>query len=194
MLSYLPTKFRISIERYQTPSRRTIWISARLARRRSLTNHNNMDAVMLFHYGWPLPRPHNRAEMSGETDRMLAWCLQESLQCEGSFRSSGDDDSVEEAESFGTVFLSPIGIWNERHRFWTKQDLPQAAGFAHGFEATFSSIKRAGLREACTTPPPSSHLAQLATSIRRLLMRCTRARRRWRRAHALDHNPDNLHR
>ncbi len=90
------------------------------------TNHNNMDAVVLFRYGWPFASAKQRLEISQEINRMLAWCLTESLQSDGSFRASGDDDSIEEAEYFGVAFLARAGYFDARRRFWTRRDFPES--------------------------------------------------------------------
>ena len=90
------------------------------------TNHNNMDAVVLFHYGWNVATPSQRLEMAEEIGKMLHWCLTESLLADGSFRISSDDDSVEESEYFGAAFLSRVGFFDRRNRFWTQKDFPEA--------------------------------------------------------------------
>ncbi len=90
------------------------------------SNHNNMDAVVLFHYGWDSATPAQKKIMAQEIEKMLGWCLTESLQSDGSFRSNSDDDSIEEAEYFGTAFLARIGYFDRNRRFWTDQAFPEA--------------------------------------------------------------------
>jgi hypothetical protein len=89
------------------------------------SNHNNMDAIVLFHYGWPTASPAERTAIAAEIQKMLAWCLANSLQSDGSFRSSPADDSIEEAEYFGAAFLARIGFFDKSRRFWTTQDFTQ---------------------------------------------------------------------
>ncbi|MBV9762290.1 MAG: hypothetical protein JO340_17150 [Acidobacteriaceae bacterium] len=91
------------------------------------TNHNNMDAVVLFHYGWSAATPAEKAVIAAEIRKMLAWCLADSLQSDGSFRSSPADDSIEEAEYFGAAFLARIGFFDKSRRFWTTEDFAQSA-------------------------------------------------------------------
>ncbi len=90
------------------------------------SNHNNMDAVVLFHYGWNSATPGQRKTMTEEIDKMLSWCLSESLQPDGTFRTTARDDSLEESEYFGTAFLARIGFFDKPRRFWTDQEFPEA--------------------------------------------------------------------
>ncbi len=90
-------------------------------------NHNDMDVVTLFRYGWPTASPAQRAQMSGEIQKMLDWCLAQSLQPDGSFKVNVADGSVEDAEYYGASFLDRIGFFDPSKRFWTDQDFPQAA-------------------------------------------------------------------
>ena len=92
------------------------------------TNHNNMDAAVLFKFGWNSATEGQKRTMAAEISRMLDWCLSDSLQPDGSFRLRGyGDDSVEEANYFGVAFLARIGFFDKRRCFWTNQDFPQSA-------------------------------------------------------------------
>jgi hypothetical protein len=92
------------------------------------TNHNNMDAAVLFKFGWNSATEKQKKTMAAEIRRMLDWCFRDSLQPDGSFRLRGyGDDSVEEANYFGVAFLARIGFFDKRRRFWTNQDFPQSA-------------------------------------------------------------------
>jgi len=90
-------------------------------------NHNNMDVVALFHYGWSEASPAQKKAMAAETERMLTWCLHESLQPDGSFKVNIADGSLEDAEYYGTSFLARIGFFDPSQRFWTDRDFPEAA-------------------------------------------------------------------
>lgn len=92
------------------------------------TNHNNMDAVVLMRASWKAMTPAQRRQGRAEIRRMLHWCLTESLQADGSFKPSigGGDDSIEEGEHFGVVFLARIGYFDKSKRFWTSEDFPEA--------------------------------------------------------------------
>ena len=87
-------------------------------------NHNNMDVVTLFRYSWPTATEEQRKAMHDEIARMLKWCLAESFRSDGSFEVNIADGSVEDAEYYGTAFLSRIGYFNPRLRFWTSDNLP----------------------------------------------------------------------
>lgn len=90
-------------------------------------NHNNMDVVALFRYGWDQASGAQRKAMAAEIDRMLTWCLHDSLQSDGSFKVNIGDASLEDAEYYGASFLARIGFFDSAQRFWTERDFPQAA-------------------------------------------------------------------
>ncbi len=90
-------------------------------------NHNNMDVVALFHYGWSQASPEQRKAMAAEIDHMLTWCLHNSLQPDGSFKVNIADGSLEDAEYYGTSFLARIGYFDSAQRFWTDRTFPEAA-------------------------------------------------------------------
>ena len=91
-----------------------------------LWNHNNMDVVALFHLGWSEASPAQKKAISTEIDRMLTWCLHDSLQPDGSFKVNIADGSLEDAEYYGTSFLARIGFFDQSQRFWTDRDFPEA--------------------------------------------------------------------
>lgn len=90
-------------------------------------NHNNMDVVALFRLGWADASAQQKKTMSAEIDRMLNWCLHESLQQDGSFKVNIADGSVEDAEYYGTSFLSRLGYFDPSLRFWTDREFPESA-------------------------------------------------------------------
>jgi hypothetical protein len=89
-------------------------------------NHNNMDVVTLFQYGWPVASDRQRKAMQAEIEKMLHWCLTGSLQPDGSFKPVIADGSLEESMEYGVAFLARIGFFDKSKRFWTNQDFPQA--------------------------------------------------------------------
>ncbi len=92
------------------------------------TNHNNMDAVVLFKYAWPFMKAEQKSALAAEIRKMLDWCLHDSLQADGSFMLDPDDqESAEEQTYFGVAFLSRIGFFDKSERFWTTEDFPPAA-------------------------------------------------------------------
>ncbi len=89
-------------------------------------NHNNMDVVALFRYGWAQASPAQQKAMAFEIDRMLTWCLRDSLQPDGSFKANIADGSVEDGEYYGASFLARIGFFDPAARFWTDRTFPDA--------------------------------------------------------------------
>ncbi len=104
-------------------------------------NHNNMDVVTLFKFGWPGASDAQKKAMSVEIEKMLHWCLTESLQADGSFKPNIADGSIEEGMDYGAAFLGRIGYFDKSKRFWTDRDFPDApavrdriAGYIHKHE------------------------------------------------------------
>lgn len=90
-------------------------------------NHNSMDVARIFELGWSHASPAQRAAMKVELQKMLDWCLRESLRPDGSFVVLEADDSVETSIYFGTQFLARVGYFDRSRRFWTDSDFPRAA-------------------------------------------------------------------
>lgn len=89
-------------------------------------NHNNMDVVAIFKAGWSQASTEQRRAMTAEIDKMLVWCLNESLQADGSFKPHVADGSLEEGVYYGASFLSRIGFFDKSERFWTDRDFGNA--------------------------------------------------------------------
>ena len=51
-------------------------------------NHLNWDLVIVFRYAWPSLDEATRARVRDHIQRMLDWCLAQSMQSDGSFRTS----------------------------------------------------------------------------------------------------------
>ncbi|MGB6692149.1 MAG: hypothetical protein WBE76_30260 [Terracidiphilus sp.] len=89
------------------------------------TDHNNMDVAVLFQFGWNAASDSQREAMAEQIQKMLDWCLAQSLQADGTF-AQGGDDSIEQNLYFGVAFLSRIGFFDRRRRCWTQHDFPEA--------------------------------------------------------------------
>jgi hypothetical protein len=89
-------------------------------------NHNNMDVVALFKVGWNEADENQKKAISVEIQKMLDWCLTNSLQADGSFKPNIGDGSFEEGVYYGTSFLGRIGFFNKADRFWTNQEFSQS--------------------------------------------------------------------
>jgi hypothetical protein len=93
----------------------------------SYLTHHNMDVVVLFQYAWPHMNEVQRRAASIEIEKMLQWCLKDSVLPGGSFRAStGGEDSLEEDEYFGVAFLARAGYFDAARRFWTDRPFPEA--------------------------------------------------------------------
>ncbi len=87
--------------------------------------HHNMDVVVLFQYAWPHMREVQRRAASIEIEKMLQWCLKDSVLPDGSFRAStGGEDSLEEDEYFGVAFLARAGYFDASRRFLDRSTVP----------------------------------------------------------------------
>jgi hypothetical protein len=89
-------------------------------------NHHSMDAVVLFQFGWPYATDAQKKAIAIEIDKMIRWCLAESLQPDGTFKQHDGDGSLEESCYFGTAFLARAGFFDKSKRFWTDQEFPEA--------------------------------------------------------------------
>jgi len=65
--------------------------------------------------------------MAAEIDRMLTWCLHDSLQPNGSFKVNIADGSLEDAEYYGASFLARVGFFDRAQRFWTDRNFPESS-------------------------------------------------------------------
>jgi hypothetical protein len=90
------------------------------------SNHHNMDVAVLLRYGWPFLNDSQKQDVAAELHKMLRWCLTQSLQPDGSFRTEAGEDSIEEQTYFGVAFLARIGYFDPSRRFWTTEDFPDA--------------------------------------------------------------------
>ena len=89
-------------------------------------NHHDMDVVELFRLGWPNASAEQRVAIAREIALMLDWCLTKSVQPDGSFKISPEDESIETSFYFGTSFLVRAGYFDKARRFWTDRDFPEA--------------------------------------------------------------------
>jgi hypothetical protein len=85
-------------------------------------NHLNWDLVIIFRYAWPSLDQATRARVRDEIQQMLDWCLSQSLQADGSFKTSEIDDTLGDAQMYGAWFLRDVGYFEPTRRFWTSKD------------------------------------------------------------------------
>lgn len=72
-------------------------------------NHLNWDVVKIFRAAWPTLDDATREQCRAEISRMLDWCLADSYQPDGSFKTSDIDDTLIDACSYGNYFLNETG-------------------------------------------------------------------------------------
>jgi hypothetical protein len=89
-------------------------------------NHLNWDLVIVFRYAWPSLDEVTRARVRDHIQRMLDWCLAQSLQSDGSFRTSEIDDTLGDAQMYGALFLRDTGYFDPAQRFWTSKSFPES--------------------------------------------------------------------
>jgi hypothetical protein len=92
---------------------------------RFMSNHHNMDLVKLWQLGWPHATPAQRTQISAAVAEMLHFCLKQSLQPDGSFKSP-EEDTLGSSYYFGVGFLHEIGYFAKANRFWTERTFPEA--------------------------------------------------------------------
>jgi hypothetical protein len=89
-------------------------------------NHLNWDLVTIFRFAWPSLDQATRAHVRDEIQQMLDWCLSQSLQADGSFKTSEIDDTLGDAQMYGAWFLRDAGYFEPKRRFWTRKDYPES--------------------------------------------------------------------
>jgi hypothetical protein len=113
-------------------------------------NHLNWDMVKVFREAWPMLDEPTRARVRTLIKKMLAWCLANSLQPDGSFKVSELDDTVGDAYSYGVSFLRETGYFSRQERFWTSEEFPDAPNVRARIEARIKTIgvNDPGVRDA----------------------------------------------
>lgn len=91
-----------------------------------MSNHHNLDIVTLWRLGWDHATPQQRTQIETAVSQMLDFCLHESLQPDGTFKSP-EEDTLSSAFYFGVSFLRDIGYFSKSNRFWTTRQFPESA-------------------------------------------------------------------
>jgi hypothetical protein len=105
-------------------------------------NHLNWDAVKIYRVAWPTLDVATRDRVRAEISRMLDWCLTNSLQPDGSFKTSDLDDTLVDACSYGDSFLNETGFYDREKRFWTDQDFPNTDAIHDRIKAKLKMLGR----------------------------------------------------
>lgn len=106
-------------------------------------NHLNWDAVKIFRTAWPNMDEQTRRLARAEISTMLEWCLANSLQADGSFKTSDLDDTLVDACTYGDRLLRETGFYDREKRFWTDQDFPEAKAIRKKVKAKLKTFGRA---------------------------------------------------
>ena len=126
-------------------------------------NHLNWDVVKILKAAWPSLDEATHIRGSAEIDRMLNWCLKDSLQGDGSFKVSELDDTLGDSYYYGVSFLTDAGYFDKSNRFWTARDFPDAPAIESKIQSRLQSIGLAdpNLKEAFdilhSSPQPSRY-------------------------------------
>jgi hypothetical protein len=102
-------------------------------------NHLNWDLVIIFRYAWPSLDESTRAQVRAEIQRMLDWCLSQSLQTDGSFKTSEIDDTLGDAQMYGAWFLRDSGYFDPARCFWAGKSFPDSAAVRGRIKARLES-------------------------------------------------------
>lgn len=103
-------------------------------------NHLNWDVVKVFRYAWPRLDEATRERVREEIAGMLEWCLKNSLQADGSFKTSEIDDTLGDAQMYGALFLNDAGYFDAGKRFWTDKSFPEAEAVRSRIEARLKAM------------------------------------------------------
>jgi hypothetical protein len=107
-------------------------------------NHLNWDVVKIFREAWPSLDRNTRELASSEMSRMLTWCLTDSLNRDGSFKVSDLDDTPGDADRYGVEFLTELGYFQPKDRFWSTRDFPESKVVQTRIEV---NLKSTGLKD-----------------------------------------------
>jgi hypothetical protein len=103
-------------------------------------NHLNWDLVVVFRYAWPSLDEATRASVRGEIQQMLDWSVSQSLQKDGSFKTSEIDDTFGDAQMYGAWFLRDAGYFDTAQRFWTDKTFPDAGAVRSRITARLNAV------------------------------------------------------
>jgi len=104
-----------------------------------MSNHHDFDVVRLLRYGWPDMSETQRAQARVAIQKMLDFCLKETLNPDGSFKMM-DEDTVASSYSLPVAFLQEVGYFEPGRRFWTDAEFPQSPDVARRIAAHLRSL------------------------------------------------------
>jgi hypothetical protein len=89
------------------------------------SNHHNYDVARLFRVGWSQMDEEQRRLAQAEMRKMMDFCLQETMNSDGSFKLM-DEDTVGSSFLFPISLLNELGYFRPSLRFWTWDSFPDA--------------------------------------------------------------------
>ncbi|MCG8543762.1 MAG: hypothetical protein MJE12_06080 [Alphaproteobacteria bacterium] len=109
-------------------------------------NHNNYDVARILRTAWPHATGPQKQAARRVIGAMLDWCLNVSLEPDGSFKPMpGFYNSVGASYYYGVSFLDAVGFWNKANRFWTDDNFADAPRLCCAIKAR---IRRLGLESS----------------------------------------------
>jgi hypothetical protein len=90
-----------------------------------LEDHHNYDVAILFARSWGAAGPELQKKIAPEIQKLVNWCVTESLNGEQFGTGTPDVWSY----YYGVRFLDEVGLWDEEQRFWHKGPVPLPPGF-----------------------------------------------------------------
>ena len=132
-------------------------------------NHNSYDVVKIFKYGWKHMTPAQQAHASIDIQEMLDWCLNVSLQPDGSFKPYPKFyNSYGATFYYGVAFLSKVGYFDSGAPFWRPEPFPEGKKTCRkilkrldelGLDDNAAQSAKEILEDACgCTPAPATTL------------------------------------
>jgi hypothetical protein len=103
------------------------------------SNHHNYDVVRLFRIGWPVMDDAQRASAREAMNRMLEFCLAETLNEDGSFKLM-DEDTVGSSFMIPVHLLDELGYFRRSRRFWTDEPFPEGPATARRIAARIEGM------------------------------------------------------
>ena len=103
------------------------------------SNHHNDDVVRLFRIGWPQMDAAQRQLACAEMQRMMDFCLHDTMNPDGSFKMM-DEDTLGSSFYFPVSLLNELGYFRPSLRFWTWQSFPDAMEVAAKVEQRINAM------------------------------------------------------
>jgi len=94
-------------------------------------NHNDMDIVTIFSYGWNETTPDIRVKIAHEIQQMLTWTLTNSLLSDGSFKVDVIDDSPATADILDAPFWAELDFSRSLRGFGRTRPFQRAKQYSN---------------------------------------------------------------